>query len=101
MRACYIYIYIYKLHIISIYIYIYIIIPRQTVSLYYNSSVWLDTEDAPSWDGNPPNFTLDLVSYLSSHIYIYDGLRGIYIYIYIYNKQIKVIYILYIYISIL
>ena len=28
---------------IHIYIYIYIVIHRQTVSLYHNSSVWLDT----------------------------------------------------------
>ena len=33
----------------------------QTVSLYHNSSVWLDTKDASSWDQNPPNFTLDLI----------------------------------------
>ena len=46
---------------VYIYIYIYIVINRQTVSLYHNSSVWLDTRDASSWDRNPPNFTLDLV----------------------------------------
>ena len=33
-----------------IYIYIYIVIHRQTISLYYKSSVWLDTRDASSWD---------------------------------------------------
>ena len=38
-------------------VYIYIVIHRLTVSLYHNSSVWLDTWDAPSRDGNPPNFT--------------------------------------------
>ena len=32
--------------IILIYIYTYIVICRQTVSLYHNSSVWLDTQDA-------------------------------------------------------
>ena len=32
------------------------------MSLYHYSSVWLDTEDAWSWDLNPTNFTLDLVS---------------------------------------
>ena len=46
---------------IYIYIYIYIVIFRQTVSLYHNSSVWLDTQDASSRDWNPPNFTLDLL----------------------------------------
>ena len=56
---------------------VYIVIHRQTVSLNQNSSVWLDTQDASSWDWNPANFTLDLVSY---HSYIY-----IYIYIYIYS----------------
>ena len=45
--------------IIIIYIYIYIVIHRQTVSLYQNSSVWLDTQDARSRDRNPANFTLD------------------------------------------
>ena len=47
---------------IYIYIYIYIVIHRLTVSLYHNSSLWLDTLDAGSWDRNSPNFTLDLVS---------------------------------------
>ena len=46
---------------------IYIVIHRQTVALYHNSSVWLDTEDAWSWDRNPPNYTLDLVSYCSAN----------------------------------
>ena len=47
-----IYIYIY----VCIYIYIYIVIHWQTVSLYHNSSVWLDTWDAPNWDQNLLNF---------------------------------------------
>ena len=50
---------------IYIYIYIYIVILRQTVSLYHNSSVWLDMPDTWSWDWNPPNFMLNLVSYHS------------------------------------
>ena len=29
------------------------VIDRQTVSLYYNSSVWLGTRDASSWDRTP------------------------------------------------
>ena len=33
-----------------IYIYIYIVIHRQIVSLYHNSSVWLDMLDSQSWD---------------------------------------------------
>ena len=41
---------------------VYIVIHRLTISLYHNSSVWLDTLDAWSWDRNPPNFTFDLVS---------------------------------------
>ena len=35
------------------------IIHRQTVLLYHNSSVWLDTLYASSWNRNQPNFTLD------------------------------------------
>ena len=42
---------------IYIYIYIYIVIHRQTV--------WLDIQDASSWDQNPPNFILDWVFYRS------------------------------------
>ena len=38
------------------------VLHRQTVSLYHNLSVWLDTEDASSWDRNQTYFTLDLVS---------------------------------------
>ena len=48
--------------LIYIYIYIYIVIHRQTVSFYQNSSVWLDTQDARSWDRNPSNFTLYCIS---------------------------------------
>ena len=55
------YIYIY------IYIYIYSVIHKQTVLLYHNTSVWLDCEDAWSWDRNPHNFTLDLVSDCSAN----------------------------------
>ena len=38
----------YRMHIVYIYIYIYIVIHRQTVSLYHNSSVWIDAQDASS-----------------------------------------------------
>ena len=51
--------------------FIYIVIHWQTVSLYHNTSVWLDTLDAWSWDGKPPNFTLDLVSYRSAIPFFY------------------------------
>ena len=37
-----------------------------TVSLYQNSSVWLDMNNASSWDRNPPNIMLDFVSYRSA-----------------------------------
>ena len=53
---------IHTLQFVFIYIYIYIVIHKHSVSLYHNSSLWLDTQDARSWDRNPPNFTLDLVS---------------------------------------
>ena len=53
---------------IYIYIHTYIVIHRQTVSLYHNSSEWIDTQDASSWDRNPPNFTLDLISYHSDNL---------------------------------
>ena len=52
---------------IYIYIYIYIDIHRQFVSLYHISSVRQDTQDVSNWDWNPPNFTLDLVSYHSAN----------------------------------
>ena len=56
----YIHIYIY------IYIYIYFVIYRHSLSLYHISSACLDTQDTSSWDWNPPNFTLVLVSYCSA-----------------------------------
>ena len=43
-----------------LHIYIYIVIHRQIISLYHNSSVWLDTQDASSHNRYPPNFTLSL-----------------------------------------
>ena len=69
----YIYIYIY----IYMYIYIYIVIHRQTVSVFHNSSVWLDTLDASNKDLNLPNFKLDLVSNPSaiSATYISSGMH--------------------------
>ena len=36
---------------------LYVVIHRQTVSLYHNSSVELDTQDASSWAQNPAKFT--------------------------------------------
>ena len=38
---------------------IYIVIHRQTVSLYHNSSMGIETLDAWSWDRNPLKFTLE------------------------------------------
>ena len=48
-----------NIYMYELYIYIYIVIHRLTVSLYQNSSVWLDTQDASSRGRNPLNFTLD------------------------------------------
>ena len=61
---------------LSLSIYIYIVIHRQTILLYHNSSVWLDTQDASSWDWNLPNFTLDLITNCSaiSAIYVSSGI---------------------------
>ena len=57
MCVCvYVYMYIYIYIFIHTYIYIYIVIDRQTVLLYCNSSVWLDMQDASSWDQNPVAF---------------------------------------------
>ena len=57
------------LHLIfewPLYIYIYIFFNRQAVSLYHNSSAWLATQGAPSWDRNLPNFTQDMISNCSA-----------------------------------
>ena len=56
---------------IYMYIYIYIVIHRQTVSLYHNSSAWLDTKGASRWDRNSQNFTLDSVSYHTAILMAY------------------------------
>ena len=45
---------------------VYIVIYREIISLYHNSSVWLDMPVASSWDRNPPNFKFDLVYYSSA-----------------------------------
>ena len=62
LSPLHIYIFQYIQLYIYIYIYIYILIHGQTVSLYHIFFVWIDMQDASSWDGNQPNFTLDLVS---------------------------------------
>ena len=61
---------------IYIYINIYIYIHRQTVSFYNNSLVWLDMQDALSWDENLPKFTLDMTSNHSaiSVTYVISGI---------------------------
>ena len=46
---------------------IYIVICSKTVSLNHNSSVWHARKTLEDWDRNPPNFTLDLVSYRSAN----------------------------------
>ena len=50
---------------ICVYIYIYIVIHEQTVSLYH-SSVWLDMQDASSWDRSPDDFMP--VGYLTTEL---------------------------------
>ena len=49
---------------VCVYIYIYIVIHSQTVSLYHNTSMWLDTWDASNWDRNPADFRT--VGYLTA-----------------------------------
>ena len=39
----------------------YIEIHGDSVLLYQNPSVWLDTLDASNWDRKPPNLTIDMV----------------------------------------
>ena len=45
---------------------IYIYCHPQTVLLNHNSLVGLDMQNASSWDRNPSNFMLDLVSYCTT-----------------------------------
>ena len=65
-----IYIYTHTHTYLHIYIcmqrYIYIHFHPQTVLLYHNFSVWLNTQDASSWDWNLPIFMLELLSYCSA-----------------------------------
>ena len=75
---------------------------RQTLSLYHNSSEWLETRDASSWDRNPPNFQLGMVSNHSAISVTYvswEFITRIYICIYVYVCVCVYIYI-YIYIYI-
>ena len=55
-------------YIYIIYIYILSSTDRLFLSI-WNSSVWLDTQDARSRDRNPSNFTLDLVSDRSANMH--------------------------------
>ena len=71
-----------------IYIY-YIVIHSQTISLYHNSSLWLDTRDARSGDRNLGNFTPGYSTAQAPTKWTYEkGVKHthkyIYIYIYIY-----------------
>ena len=50
---------------------LYIVTHRQTVSLYHNSSGWLDLQYALSWDRNPGDFTSVYI-----YIYIYTYIQG-------------------------
>ena len=75
-----------SLHLIAlyIYIYIYIVIYGQTVSLYHNSSVCLDTRDASSWVPNPPDFNVSQTSYSKAivNLRVSEGIFLVYIYMY-------------------
>ena len=76
--SLYNFIFIFLWKSIWVYIYIYIVIHRQTISLYHNSSVLLDTQDASSLDRNPANFTSAWEHNLSS----LNVTEGILMYIY-------------------
>ena len=56
---------------IYIYIYIYIVFYRQTISLHHNSTVWLDTWDAPSQDRKPANFKIYIYIYICVCVCVY------------------------------
>ena len=74
---------------IYIYIYIYILIYGETVSLYHNSSVWLETPEASRWGRNPPNnpsVCLAVCMYVCLSVCLSLSL-SLYIYIYIYITQ--------------
>ena len=62
---------------IHIYIYIYIVNHRQTVSLYHNSSVQLDKQDASSWDRNQPIRVIIMTSRTYIDVYFSFYNRGI------------------------
>ena len=57
------------------------VIHKQTVSLYHNSPVCLDTQYASSWDWNPPIFAFELVSYRSAvkSTYVNSGIIRSYV----------------------
>ena len=50
------------------------------LSLYCNSSLWLDTQDTSNLDWNQPNFTLDLISSCSAILATYLSLGIIFLY---------------------
>ena len=52
-----------KVNMDKIYIYVYIHL-QETVSLYHNSSVWLDIRNVSSEDQKPPNFNSNFNSNL-------------------------------------
>ena len=62
--------------LLTLYIQLYIVIYAQTVLMYHNFSVWLDTQDAASWDRNLPDFTS--VGYLT----VSKGILRIYLFTY-------------------
>ena len=64
-------------------IYIYIYIHGQTVLLYQNPSVWLDTQNALNWNPNPADFTSNILSLYYRHLCVSkEFLRYIFIYTY-------------------
>ena len=50
----------------GLYLFKYICSPPLTVSLYHNPSVWLDTQDAQSWDRNLADFYASQIFYCTA-----------------------------------
>ena len=76
---------VYRIALAIFIIYIYIVIHKQIVSLYQNSSVWLDTRDDSSWDRNPADFYVIRISYPKPIVILSLSKGTFYVYIFTYT----------------